>query len=79
MNRSLTPSYPTESARNKEFVVAFAKWSHPIFSEENHVESPWIPWPDGTDLDTLGAWTFMAAEAEVRAVGDTPSYRKFQR
>lgn len=55
-------------------VVAFAKWSHPVLPDEDYVEPPWI-WPEGTDLDTLRAWTAKAAEAERLSVGDTPCYR----
>lgn len=77
MNKLLTLSHHTDSAKNKDFVVAFAKWSHPIFPGEDYVESPWI-WPDGTDLDTLRAWTAKAAEAESRSVGDNPCYRMSQ-
>lgn len=69
---------PTESAKDKEFVIAFAKWSHPVFPGEDYVESPWM-WPVETDLDTLRAWTAKAAEAESRSIGDTPCYRMSQR
>lgn len=64
-------------SKDKDLVVAFAKWSYPIFPGEDYVESPWI-WPDGTDLDTLRAWTAKAAEAESRSVGENPCYRKCQ-
>ena len=67
----------TSNIKDKELVVAFAKWSHPIFPGEDYVESPWV-WPDGTDLDTLRAWTAKAAEAESRSVGDSPCYRMSQ-
>ncbi|KAI0531918.1 putative GNAT family acetyltransferase [Xylaria digitata] len=60
--------------KNAGAVVAFAKWSHPVRPDEDYVEPPWV-WPEGTDLDTLGAWTAKAAEAEGRSIGDTPCYR----
>ncbi|RYP76454.1 hypothetical protein DL769_003620 [Monosporascus sp. CRB-8-3] len=60
--------------KNVGVVIAFAKWSHPVLPGEDYVEPPWI-WPEGTDLDTLGAWTAKAAEAESRSVGDAPCYR----
>ncbi|OAQ65116.2 GNAT family acetyltransferase [Pochonia chlamydosporia 170] len=60
--------------KNVETVVAFAKWSHPVHTGENYNEPPWI-WPDGTDLDTLAAWTAKATEAERRSIGDAPFYR----
>ncbi|KAI1325120.1 putative GNAT family acetyltransferase [Xylariaceae sp. FL0255] len=56
--------------------VAFAKWSHPVHPSEEYVEPPWN-WPEGTDLDTLGAWIAKATEAENRSVGDTPCYHLF--
>ncbi|KAK8117516.1 uncharacterized protein PG998_005797 [Apiospora kogelbergensis] len=59
--------------KNDNPVVAFAKWSHPVVSGEDHVEPPWI-WPEGADLRTLKAWITKAAEAESRAVGDAPCY-----
>lgn len=55
-------------------VISFAKWSHPVDPSESYVEPPWI-WPEGTDLETLAAWTARAAEAETRSVGSTPCYR----
>ncbi|KAK8092100.1 GNAT family acetyltransferase [Apiospora hydei] len=55
-------------------VVAFAKWSHPVLPGEDYVEPPWI-WPEGTDLETLGAWIAKASEVESRsAVGGVPCY-----
>lgn len=77
MNRPLTILHHTDSTKKTEVVVAFAKWSHPIFPGEDYVETPWI-WPDGTDLDTLRAWTAKAAEAESRCIGDNPCYRMSQ-
>ncbi|XXH00570.1 hypothetical protein Hte_006918 [Hypoxylon texense] len=62
------------SEKNVATIVAFAKWSHPIPPGEDYVEPPWI-WPEGTDLETLQAWTAKAAEAESRSVGDAPCYR----
>lgn len=67
----------TSDSEDTELVVAFAKWSHPISPGEDYAESPWI-WPDGTDLDTLRAWTAKAAEAESRSVGESPCYRMSQ-
>ncbi|KAG8157383.1 hypothetical protein KVR01_012767 [Diaporthe batatas] len=64
----------TTDSNDEEVVIAFAKWSYPIFPGDDYVESPWI-WPDGTDLDTLRAWTAKAEEAESRSVGETPCYR----
>uniref|UniRef100_A0A0B7K9Y3 N-acetyltransferase domain-containing protein n=1 Tax=Bionectria ochroleuca TaxID=29856 RepID=A0A0B7K9Y3_BIOOC len=55
-------------------VISFAKWSHPVDPSEGYVEPPWI-WPEGTDLETLAAWTARAAEAETRSLGSTPCYR----
>ncbi|KAK8022195.1 hypothetical protein PG993_012962 [Apiospora rasikravindrae] len=55
-------------------VVAFAKWSHPVLPGEDYDEAPWI-WPEGTDLETLGAWIAKASEVESRsAVGNIPCY-----
>ncbi|KAK7918284.1 hypothetical protein PG985_010158 [Apiospora marii] len=55
-------------------IIAFAKWSHPVLPNEDYVEPPWV-WPEGTDLDTLGAWIAKAAEVESRSiVGDSPCY-----
>ncbi|KAI1177128.1 putative GNAT family acetyltransferase [Nemania sp. FL0916] len=54
-------------------VVAFAKWSHPVYPGEDYVEPPW-EWPEGTELDTLDAWIAKAAEAARRSIGDTPCY-----
>ncbi|KAF2972597.1 hypothetical protein GQX73_g861 [Xylaria multiplex] len=58
---------------NAGAIIAFAKWSHPVRPDEDYVEPPWI-WPEGTDLDTLGAWIAKASEAESRSIGDTPCY-----
>ncbi|KAI1748631.1 putative GNAT family acetyltransferase [Xylaria castorea] len=60
--------------RDVSTVVAFAKWSHPVLPGEDYIEPPWV-WPEGTDLNTLGAWIAKAAEAESRSVGDAPCYR----
>ncbi|KAI9150012.1 hypothetical protein HJFPF1_09762 [Paramyrothecium foliicola] len=59
---------------NADSVIDFAKWLHPVHPSDHYVQSPWA-WPDGTDLDTLGAWTARAAEAESRAVPDARCYR----
>ncbi|KAI1375400.1 putative GNAT family acetyltransferase [Hypoxylon crocopeplum] len=60
--------------KEKDNVIAFAKWSHPILDTENYVEAPWI-WPDGTDEKILAAWTKKTEEAFERAVGAVPCYR----
>ncbi|CAH0025453.1 unnamed protein product [Clonostachys rhizophaga] len=65
-----------DSEKSLDNVISFAKWSHPVDPGEDYVEPPWI-WPEGTDLDTLAAWTALAAEAESRAVGSIPCYRMF--
>ncbi|KAI0844407.1 putative GNAT family acetyltransferase [Daldinia vernicosa] len=64
----------TRERRNKEQVVAFAKWAHPVQPNENYVEPPWI-WPAGTNLGVLDDWAKKTEEAQLRAVGNTPCYR----
>ncbi|KAJ2975927.1 hypothetical protein NUW58_g8221 [Xylaria curta] len=54
-------------------IMAFAKWSHPISDEEDCAEPPWI-WPEGTCMHVLDAWTKQSEAAQMRAVGQTPSY-----
>lgn len=65
---------PPGPEKNVGPIVAFAKWSHPVLRGEDYVEPPWI-WPEGTDLNTLGAWTAKAAEAESRSLRGAPCYR----
>lgn len=65
---------PTGSEENVGTVVAFAKWSHPIYPDEDYVEPPWI-WPEDTDFETLRAWTAKAADAESRSIRGVPCYR----
>lgn len=72
----LTPSVPIDPEKSLDNVISFAKWSHPVDPSEGYVEPPWI-WPEGTDLETLAAWTARAAEAETRSLGSTPCYRMF--
>ncbi|KAK8076436.1 hypothetical protein PG994_003708 [Apiospora phragmitis] len=68
------PTMPSGPENTAGTVIAFAKWSHPVLPGEEYVEPPWI-WPEGTDLDTLGAWIANAAEVESRsAVGGAPCY-----
>ncbi|KAL7625835.1 hypothetical protein AAE478_005058 [Parahypoxylon ruwenzoriense] len=65
------PQYQQESNYG---VVAFAKWSHPVYEGESYAEPPWI-WPEGTDHDVLAAWTKKMEEAQERALGTNPCYR----
>ncbi|KAI3318493.1 hypothetical protein HD806DRAFT_511806 [Xylariaceae sp. AK1471] len=55
-------------------IVAFAKWSHPVTSEDNYVEPPWI-WPEGTRLEVLNSWAEKTEKAQSEALGDAPCYR----
>ncbi len=72
--RIADPFISPDPEKNVDIVVAFAKWSHPVHPGETYIEPPWR-WPEGTELDTLGAWTAKAAEAERRSIGDAPCYR----
>jgi hypothetical protein len=56
-------------------IIAFAKWSHPVMSEENYVEPPWI-WPEETRLEVLNRWAEKTEKAQREALGDTPCYRQ---
>ncbi|KAI1205193.1 putative GNAT family acetyltransferase [Annulohypoxylon truncatum] len=58
-----------------ERVVAFAKWAHPVSTDEEYAETPWI-WPDGTDLKVLQEWTRKVEDTQAHAVGESPYYRK---
>ncbi|KAK7990810.1 hypothetical protein PG990_015090 [Apiospora arundinis] len=57
-------------------IVAFAMWSLPVppGKDEDDDEPDW-KWPEGTDTELVEAWHAKTAEAERRAVGDTPSYQ----
>lgn len=57
-------------------IVAFAKWSHPVFKGEDYMEPPWL-WPEGTNLDVLEGWTGKTEEAQEKALGQTPCYSTF--
>ncbi|KAI1441914.1 putative GNAT family acetyltransferase [Annulohypoxylon stygium] len=54
-------------------VIAFAKWAHPLSTNEEYTEAPWI-WPEGTNLKVVEEWTKKTEEAHARAVGDSPCY-----
>jgi hypothetical protein len=56
-------------------IISFAKWSHPILEGEDYVEPPWI-WPEGTRMDVLEKWGSKLEEAQERALGGAPCYRK---
>ena len=62
--------------RDQDQIVSFAKWSLPVSTSEDYVEAPWV-WPEGTDLEVLGEWTEKMEEAQQKALGEGPSYRKF--
>ena len=47
-----------------------------VIEGEDYVEPPWI-WPEGTDFAILTAWAKQAEEAQRKAMGNTPCYRKF--
>ncbi|CAL8578243.1 hypothetical protein XPA_004035 [Xanthoria parietina] len=70
------PNIAVLVVRDQDQIVSFAKWSLPVSTSENYVEAPWV-WPEGTDLEVLGEWTEKMEEAQQRALGERPSYRKF--
>ncbi|KAI1415437.1 putative GNAT family acetyltransferase [Hypoxylon sp. FL1857] len=54
--------------------IAFAKWAHPISTNEDYTEPHWI-WPAGTDSKLLRDWANKTEESQKHAVGDSPCYR----
>ncbi|KAI2472631.1 putative GNAT family acetyltransferase [Annulohypoxylon bovei var. microspora] len=54
-------------------VIAFAKWAHPVPTDEDYIEPSWI-WPEGTNLDIIEDWTKKTEEAQAHAVGVAPCY-----
>ncbi|KAI1467713.1 putative GNAT family acetyltransferase [Daldinia caldariorum] len=54
--------------------ISFAKWAHPVRSDEGYVEPPWV-WPVETDLDILNDWAKKTEETQLRILGNTPCYR----
>ncbi|KAI1137573.1 putative GNAT family acetyltransferase [Hypoxylon sp. FL0543] len=68
------PNVTVLVVKEKDDIIAFAKWSHPIPDAENYAETPWI-WPDGTDETVLAAWSEKTEEAFKHAMGTVPCYR----
>ena len=58
-------------------VIAFAKWTKPIFDGEEDNEPSWI-WPEGTNWNMLDKWTKKTDEAHEKAVGRMRCYRTFK-
>ncbi|KAI1097439.1 putative GNAT family acetyltransferase [Jackrogersella minutella] len=54
--------------------IAFAKWTHPVYTDEDDTEPPWT-FPEGTDLKILEDWTRKTEDAQSYAVGIVPCYR----
>ena len=69
------PNIAVLVVRSQDKVVSFAKWSLPVSASEAHVEAPWL-WPEGTNFPVLNEWTEKVEQAQQRALGELPSYRK---
>ncbi|KAI1382924.1 putative GNAT family acetyltransferase [Hypoxylon trugodes] len=73
-NSELAGTEPNLQRQANGKVIAFAKWAHPVLTNEDYTEPPWI-WPTGTDFKILDGWTRKSEEAQFRAIGDAPCYR----
>jgi hypothetical protein len=82
VRRSGVPSIPEKESRDGasatssgDAIIGFAKWAHPTEPHNEYEEPPWI-WPEGTAFDVLAEWTSLVEEAQVKAIGSQPCYRK---
>ena len=56
-------------------IIAFSKWTSPVYSHETYTEPPWI-WPEGTDHNVLEAWARNTEAAMEDTLGDDLCYRE---
>jgi hypothetical protein len=56
-------------------IIAFAKWTHPVIVDEDHVQQQ-RSWPEGTDMAVLEEWIRITEEAQEAAIGQVPCFRE---